>query len=159
MFLSKLFFLFATMKKGKLLQFALIGGGIWAGRKLFRATQAAEALQVQFNPKKVFINSSYHLIIELETKITNPSPGSITVKSIGGNVNYKGDELGTFSYLNPIDIAPASAQTITVNIDIPLLSGLGALIQAYKTRTRNIVVESVFYTSVGNYPYSELITF
>lgn len=106
------------MKKGNYIGWLAAAGGLFLiGRHFFRKSEAVKSLNV--NVTKIDFNKSDRTFVVF-VRLVNPSNGTITIKSIVGDVIWKGTYGAILDYRTITELKPLEERVIQIPVKLNL---------------------------------------
>lgn len=134
----------------------LIIGGIIAATQANAVSNLIDQMKISLSVWKVDLFNVSPGIVFLVT-IVNPSTGSITIKSISGDLSWGGNIIADIYTTDEFSIAALSTTDFKLNVKLNLLTGAAAVFNAIKKKgnEEGFQITLKFNTNVGVATYKQ----
>lgn len=135
-----------------------------AGFLIYTTYKGGTALynELRFSVSKVdFKNISFSgARFKMVISITNPTPYSVTIKSIAGTATTAtGDILGNYDILQPFTILPKTTTNLNVDVTAGSIAVIQQIISIVKTgKVPAVNLNGNIETSLGRFPFTNNVT-
>lgn len=134
---------------------SLLGTGL-AIKELFKKKSLKDHLEFNIEVKDVKMDNITP-VINLRIEILNPSPGSITVNSIGGIANFEGSKVADIFTNQKVTINPRTKMGIVLPVRLSVVGVALSLLTGVKSKKKDLDIDITFFTTIGEVAYKQTI--